>query len=449
MITIYDGVAPIEERFMSGVYDDEIKRRYYYEDGINKLALVECFFGLSSPVFTFVPLTDDRGTVVGVIYTANETVVEKLYYNSTGLCKSFDGSGTPITDPTTGFNVGRSVLIPFGWCGMYRDEFTGKYHTHFHEYDPIHGRWLSENPAGYKDSMSLYAAMMGVNDTDKLGLGIEDDLGPGELNLILTDPSYEKYLEDVPNDKYLSSLTDFLKFREGRMALALYLQESRAMQNFSPQAPYIHSALESSKKMGGKYLLTHAVTAGEVRKMFDTRRRIEFAKQRWYELKVDFLNQIMTEALTAGALKGAGLLTKVICARSLVFGAKTIKYPAIKPGGTVTLWGTKTPPWGTITPTKGSSLARRGTPWKYGYTGGARGGTDMFGNITIRRGLTGNELTETIRHESVHRFLSPKKPGPINTLRAKIRMLSGVYQYTPAGEKFKQFIERKCWVEFG
>ena len=26
---------------------------------------------------------------------------------------------------------------------------------------------------------------------------------------------------------------------------------------------------------------------------------------------------------------------------------------------------------------------------------------------------------------------------------------SGVYQYTPAGEKFKQFIERKGWVDFG
>ena len=27
--------------------------------------------------------------------------------------------------------------------------------------------------------------------------------------------------------------------------------------------------------------------------------------------------------------------------------------------------------------------------------------------------------------------------------------VSGVYQYTDAGEKFKQFIERKNWVEFG
>ena len=52
---------------------------------------------------------------------------------------------------------------------MYKDRFTGLYHTHFREYDPVHGRWLSEDPAGYQDGLNLYAAYMGVNATDPLG----------------------------------------------------------------------------------------------------------------------------------------------------------------------------------------------------------------------------------------------------------------------------------------
>jgi len=58
--------------------------------------------------------------------------------------------------------------------GKVSDPFNslGKYHTHYREFDPIHNRWLSEDPAGYKDGLNLYAAYMGVNGTDPLGLAI-------------------------------------------------------------------------------------------------------------------------------------------------------------------------------------------------------------------------------------------------------------------------------------
>ncbi|MCF7982593.1 MAG: HNH endonuclease, partial [Pseudomonadales bacterium] len=147
----------------------------YYEAGINKPALVEKYdaTGLEG---AYVPLTDDRGTVVGVydVKVGNSTcgqLVEKLHYNATGLCKSFDPNGLENLTPGTDINIGRSCYdIPFGWCGMARDAFTGLYHTHFRDYDPVHGRWLSEDPAGYADGMNLYNAYMGVNGVDLLGL---------------------------------------------------------------------------------------------------------------------------------------------------------------------------------------------------------------------------------------------------------------------------------------
>lgn len=61
-------------------------------------------------------------------------------------------------------------------------------------------------------------------------------------------------------------------------------------------------------------------------------------------------------------------------------------------------------------------------PWSYGNTGGALGTTDKFGNITIRPGLTGKVLDETVAHESVHRLLSPRATSVLGELRADLGM---------------------------
>jgi len=67
----------------------------------------------------------------------------------------------------------------------------------------------------------------------------------------------------------------------------------------------------------------------------------------------------------------------------------------------------------------GAGRARNAVPWQYGNTGGPLGSTDRFGNITIQSGLTGKVLNETVAHESVHRFLSPRS-GPFQNLRATV-----------------------------
>jgi hypothetical protein len=65
---------------------------------------------------------------------------------------------------------------------MYHDEFTGKYHTHFREFDPVHNRWLSEDPAGYADGLNLYAAYMDVNGVDPLGLDFVSINAEGQVS---------------------------------------------------------------------------------------------------------------------------------------------------------------------------------------------------------------------------------------------------------------------------
>ncbi|OGV89405.1 MAG: hypothetical protein A3K19_20635 [Lentisphaerae bacterium RIFOXYB12_FULL_65_16] len=118
---------------------------------------------------TYVVLTDDRGTVMSVADTAGN-VVKKLFYNSTGLAKVCNTAGIELTN-TYGEPVYKSRYVRLGWTGMHRDPFTGLYHTHFRDFDPLTARWTSEDPAGYADGLNLYANYFGVNGVDALGLG--------------------------------------------------------------------------------------------------------------------------------------------------------------------------------------------------------------------------------------------------------------------------------------
>lgn len=72
---------------------------------------------------------------------------------------------------------------PFGFQGMWRDEHTGLYHTHYRILNPNHARWLTPDPAGYVDGQNLYRFYGGPNSVDPLGdervnhKGVKDDNG--------------------------------------------------------------------------------------------------------------------------------------------------------------------------------------------------------------------------------------------------------------------------------
>lgn len=51
---------------------------------------------------------------------------------------------------------------------------------------------------------------------------------------------------------------------------------------------------------------------------------------------------------------------------------------------------------------------------------GVLGATDKFGNIMLARGLSAAERTLTLRHELVHRFFSPTRPGLFQNFRATL-----------------------------
>jgi RHS repeat-associated protein len=65
---------------------------------------------------------------------------------------------------------------------------------------------------------------------------------------------------------------------------------------------------------------------------------------------------------------------------------------------------------------EGSTGLSRSRWWQYGNTKGALGETSKFGDITVQPGLGGRTLSETVRHETVHKLLSPLL-GPRSGLR--------------------------------
>ena len=306
--TVYDDVAPIEER----LFDSTPLSRYYYGRGLTDLVLVDKYSKNDQDetvINSYVPIRDDRGTIVGVA-DSDGNIIEKLYYNSTGLCKSYylnTGDGLyheNLRADGTGYNLARSEFIPFGWCGMYRDQFTGMYHTHFREYDPLHGRWLSEDPAGYADGLNLYNAYMSVNGVDPLGLDTHDDF-----------ENYWKGKPYVPDDKEIKRLSDLLTFKEGALVFQMYIENgSMAIQTYSRHGREIADELDKAsynKELEEIRIGFHGLTAGNYRDFFNEVKKLSWYKESLQQTTVRALDYTIQATLflaTGGEAQVAELL---------------------------------------------------------------------------------------------------------------------------------------------
>jgi len=99
----------------------------------------------------------------------DSTEPQRVTYNAYGKRTVWNATGTmPLNGSQFGFQK--------GFCGMYLDKETGLYYARFRMYSPTLGRFISRDPIGYIDGMSLYAGYFVPNYTDPSGLGLAEEI---------------------------------------------------------------------------------------------------------------------------------------------------------------------------------------------------------------------------------------------------------------------------------
>jgi len=174
---IFDGYQMIEERTYSrGDGQTTLRRQVVYGTAINEPVYIYD----ANANENYYLLKNDQNTVLA-LYKASDTAGsvprEQYEYSGYGITNILDQNGLVKTfDHDLNVNTPEIKKVksdfsnPFGYQGMWRDEHTGLYHTHYRLYDPQHVRWLTPDPAGYRDGQNLYRFYAGPNGVDVLGL---------------------------------------------------------------------------------------------------------------------------------------------------------------------------------------------------------------------------------------------------------------------------------------
>lgn len=158
-----DGIGPIEASVERFVYDGEhialtfdgdgnLTHRYLHGPDVDQILADE-----NSSGQVLWALTDNLGTVRDVIDSSG-AIQNHIIYDSFGQV-------TGETNPTVDFR--------FGYTGRELDEETGLYYYRARYYDPNVGRFISEDPIGFKGgdaNLYRYVENSPVNETDPTGL---------------------------------------------------------------------------------------------------------------------------------------------------------------------------------------------------------------------------------------------------------------------------------------
>mgnify|MGYP001619559222 CR=1 FL=1 len=141
-----------------------LKRAYTHGPGIDNWLSMTVYTGAT--VNTYFYLTDHLGTV-NAIADATGAIVESYKYDAWGkVLEVRDSSGLPLATPHS--PLGNRIL----WQGREYSWATGLYYFRARWYDPVTGRWLSNDPIGISGGLNQYVFCGNnpVNARDPLGL---------------------------------------------------------------------------------------------------------------------------------------------------------------------------------------------------------------------------------------------------------------------------------------
>jgi len=158
---VYDGPHVVADVDAGG----NLLRSYVWGPGIDNLLAMTLYGGPGAPR-TVYALKDHLGSVYAMVDAAG-AVVEQYRYDAWGrVLGVYDASGSPIGNQQS--QIGNRYL----WQGREISWATGLYYFRARWYDPVTGRWLSNDPIGISGGLNQYVfcANNPVNFRDPLGL---------------------------------------------------------------------------------------------------------------------------------------------------------------------------------------------------------------------------------------------------------------------------------------
>jgi RHS repeat-associated protein len=161
---LYDGPHVVADLDASG----GVVRSYVWGPGIDNLLAIQVytnFGGTTSVSSVFYAVKDHLNSVLALVDSSGQ-IVEQYRHDAWGRTTVMDGSGTPLAESA----VGNRYL----WQGREYSWKTGLYYFRARWYDPITGRWLSNDPIGIGGGLNQYVAFGDnpVNAIDPFGLDL-------------------------------------------------------------------------------------------------------------------------------------------------------------------------------------------------------------------------------------------------------------------------------------
>jgi RHS repeat-associated protein len=155
---VYEGVHVLAEVDSTG----GLKRAYMHGPGIDNWLAMTVYTGTT--VRTYFYMTDHLGSV-HAITDSSGAIIESYRYDSWGrVLGVYDANNNPLTQSA----IGNRYL----WQGREYSWSTGLYFFRARWYDPITGRWLSNDPIGISGGLDQYVFCRDnpVNSSDPFGL---------------------------------------------------------------------------------------------------------------------------------------------------------------------------------------------------------------------------------------------------------------------------------------
>ncbi len=174
---MYDGAQVVADVDATG----GLVRTYVWGPGIDNLLAMTVYGGTGASPSVFYAVKDHLGTVQALV-NSDGAVVESYRFDVWGrVLGIFDSSGAPLA--TSHSPLGNRYL----WQGRGFSWQTGLYYFRARWYDPVTGRWLSNDPIGINGGLNQYvfAGNDPVNNVDPFGTCDHDKSEVGKTLLIM------------------------------------------------------------------------------------------------------------------------------------------------------------------------------------------------------------------------------------------------------------------------